>query len=148
MGFFLMPPVWPFFLYPDFYLWTFHLPHGSGGNTDVLAPLPWPCPLVGCISHFNWYLALLCPVIFSKKPWRCPRIAPCHLLILTRSHLRILTRCSSPRKRNHLQVSLAVREECGLSAWEVGVHFLGIHSNHKKFKFTQTSTDYAESLIT
>lgn len=44
--------------------------------TDILPPLPWPCSLEGWISHFNWYLTLLCPVISSKTWWRCPRIAP------------------------------------------------------------------------
>lgn len=121
----------------------FICPMDLGEITDILAPLPWPCPLEGCISHFNWYLTLFCPVIFSKKNGEDALELP-HVCY----HLPSLTRCSSPRERNHLQLSLAVREDCGLPAWELGIHFLGIHSNHKKFKFTQTFTDCAECLIT
>lgn len=111
----------------------FICPMDLGEITDVLAPLPWPHPLEGCISHFNRFnLTLLCLVIFLKNGETILELPH------SSSHLPSLVRCSSPRKRNHLQVALAVREDCGLSSWELGIHFLGIHSSHKKFKCTQT----------
>ena len=103
-----------------------------GEITDVLAPLPWLCPLDGRISQFNQYLTLPSPVISSNKWRRCPAVAPCQF------HFPSIVRCNSPRKRNHLQVALAMNKGCGLSPWELGMRFLGIHSNHRKFKCTQT----------
>lgn len=112
--------------------WPFICPMDLGEITDVLTSLAGLCPLDGCISQFNQYLTWPCPVISSNKRWRCPVVAPCQFPFPS------VVRCNSPRKRNHLQVALAMREGCGLSSWELGMHFLGIRSKRRKFKYIQT----------
>lgn len=115
--YFLDTPVWSLLLYPDLLSASFYL----GASIDTSVPLLQTCPLDSFISQLNQYLTLACTFI---SPLSC-------------------CCASSPfpskiRKRNCLQVAPAARDVCGLSCWELDIHFLGIHSNGSKFKFSHT----------